>query len=80
MGDKRNRLPRAYLLRCWQEGRVLRSDDIRWRYSLEQVLPERSRRGFDDLESLAAFLQGETSRARVTHSEIQAGFCAQRPL
>jgi hypothetical protein len=59
MGGKGNRLTRAYLLRCWQEGRVLRSDEIRWRYSLERVLPERSRQGFDDLESMVAFLRGE---------------------
>jgi hypothetical protein len=59
MHDKRNRPTRAYLLRCWQEGRALSSDEIHWSYSLEQVLPKRSRQGFDDLESLVAFLRGE---------------------
>jgi hypothetical protein len=59
MHDTNNRPTRAYLLRCWQEGRVLRGDEVRWRYSLESVLPRGSRQGFDDLESLVAFLQGE---------------------
>jgi hypothetical protein len=59
MYDKRNCPTRAYLLRCWQEGRVLRDDEIRWRYSLEGVLPKQSRQGFEDLESLVAFLQSE---------------------
>ena len=59
MYSKRNRLDRAYLLRCWQEGKAPGGDQVRWRYSLEGVLPKRSRHGFDDLESLVAFLQGE---------------------
>ena len=59
MSSKRNRLTRAYLLRCWQEGRALHDAEIGWRYSLEGVLPKQSRQGFDDLESLVAFLQGE---------------------
>jgi hypothetical protein len=59
MHSKSDHPTRAYLLRCWQEGRALRSDEIRWRYSLEGVLPRQSRQGFDDLESLVAFLQGE---------------------
>ena len=56
--DKRHP-DRAYLLRCWQEGRALRGDESRWRYSLEGVWPTRSHRGFDDLEALVAFLLGE---------------------
>jgi hypothetical protein len=59
MRSKNNRSTRAYLLRCWQEGRVPRGDEIHWRYSLEGVLPKRSRQGFDDLESMVAFLRGE---------------------
>ena len=59
MHRERQHPTRAYLLRCWQEGRAPSSDHIRWRYSLEGVLPKRSRQGFDDLESLVAFLQGE---------------------
>ena len=59
MHSKNNRPTRAFLLRCWQEGKALRSDEVGWRYSLEGVLPKQSRQGFDDLESLLAFLQGE---------------------
>jgi hypothetical protein len=59
MRSKRNRPTRAFLLRCWQEGKAPHSDEIRWRYSLESILPKRSRQGFDDLTSLVAFLQGE---------------------
>jgi hypothetical protein len=71
MGNKRNRLTRAYLLRCWQEGRALRSDELRWRYSLEQVLPERTRQGFDDLESLVAFLRGELKDTEGCKNEME---------
>ena len=59
MYSKRERPTRAYLLRCWPDGKAPRSDQIRWRYSLEGVLPKRSRQGFDDLESLVAFLRSE---------------------
>ena len=59
MQEEKNQPYRAYLLRCWQEGRALRGDEVHWRYSLEKVLPKRSRQGFDDLESLVAFLRGE---------------------
>ena len=59
MRNKNNRPTHAFLLRCWPEGKTPRDDEIHWRYSLEGVLPKRSRRGFDDLESLVSFLQGE---------------------
>ena len=59
MRSKSNHPTRAFLLRCWQEGKAPSSDEIDWRYSLEGVVPKRSRQGFDDLESLVAFLQGE---------------------
>jgi hypothetical protein len=59
MHSKSNHPTRAFLLRCWQEGKAPGSGEIDWRYSLESVVPKRSRQGFDDLESLVAFLQGE---------------------
>jgi hypothetical protein len=59
MHGKKNRPTRAFLLRCWQEGKAPGSDEIDWRYSLEGVVPKRCRQGFDDLESLVAFLRGE---------------------
>ena len=59
MRNKNKRPTRAFLLRCWQEGRAPPDVETDWRYSLEGVLPKQSRQGFDDLESLVAFLQGE---------------------
>jgi hypothetical protein len=50
---------RAYLLRCWQEGRDTPGAASRWRYSVEEVLRKQPRRGFDDLESLFSFLRAE---------------------
>ena len=48
---------RAYLLRCWQDGKATPDGKPRWRFSLEEVLHERYRRGFGDLESLLVFLK-----------------------
>jgi hypothetical protein len=56
---------RAYLLRCWQEGETTSSEKPHWRFSLEGVLHERRRRGFDSLQALLAFLQAELA----SHSE-----------
>lgn len=61
MVNKGYRPTRAYLLRCWEEGPTEPSGKPRWRYSLEGILPRRSRQGFDDLESLVAFLQFEAA-------------------
>jgi hypothetical protein len=59
MGRKRDHPIRAYLLRCWQEGQAPPGEKARWRFSVEGVLHKQPRRGFDDLESLVAFLQDE---------------------
>jgi hypothetical protein len=50
---------RAYLIRCWQERTSAPGDVPRWRYSVEEVLHERRRRGFRDLGSLISFLRTE---------------------
>ncbi len=50
---------RAYLLRCWQEGEAAPGKEPRWRFSLEDVLHERRRKGFDSLEALITFLRDE---------------------
>ena len=56
----KNRSPdRAYLIRCWQEGDAERGGTLRWRFSVEEVLRERRRRGYADLASLIAFLRTE---------------------
>ena len=51
---------RAYLMRCWQEGDAA----PRWRFSVEEVLHERRRRGYADLSSLIAFLRTELGNDR----------------
>ena len=54
---------RAYLIRCWQEsgaqGCSTQPDMPRWRFSVEEVLHERKRWGFEDLNALFAFLRAE---------------------
>jgi hypothetical protein len=55
---------RAYLLRCWQEGGAAPGGSACWRFSVEEVLRERRRRGFTDLEALVAFLQAQFAGAR----------------
>ena len=52
---------RAYLIRCWQERNADPSSDPHWRFSVEEVLHERKRWGFKDLEKLIAFLRIELS-------------------
>ena len=59
--DREKRLNRAYLIRCWQEGKAAPGKEIHWRFSLEEVLHERHRRGFDSLDALIAFLRIELS-------------------
>ena len=50
---------RAYLLRCWQEGKSASDGKPQWRFSLQEVFHERRRWGFTSLESLLVFLQAE---------------------
>jgi len=45
----------AYLLRIWREN----GPEEKWRFSLEDVFGERTRRGFDDLDMLLTFLQDQ---------------------
>jgi hypothetical protein len=53
----------AYLLRCWREESAAPGGSSAWRFSLEEVLRERRRRGFSSLESLFAFLRAELADA-----------------
>ena len=55
---------RAYLIHCWQERNVVSDGAPRWRFSVEEVLRERRRRGFADLASLLAFLRAELGSDR----------------
>jgi hypothetical protein len=52
-------LRRAYLVRRWQEGGPAPGGEPQWRFSVEEVLGERRKRGFDSLEALMAFLREE---------------------
>ncbi|MBE9508875.1 MAG: hypothetical protein IMY86_12615 [Chloroflexi bacterium] len=55
---------RAYLLRCWQEGEAAPGKEPHYRFSVEEILRKRPRRGFDSLEALVAFLRAELSSGR----------------
>jgi hypothetical protein len=59
MPGKKNRHHRAYLLRCWQEGRTAAGEERYWRFLVEDVLGQRPQRGFDGLDRLVTFLQAE---------------------
>lgn len=61
MSDEISRSYRAYLIRCWQD-RSGFDEEPSWRFSVEEILPERRRRGFGNLEALVAFLQAELAR------------------
>ena len=52
-------LERAYLIRCWQERDAALSCTVQWRFSAEEVLHERIRRGFADAASLLDYLRAE---------------------
>jgi hypothetical protein len=54
---------RAYLLRCWQAGESICDGEQAWRFSVEEILPERRTRGFASLEALITFLRGEFARS-----------------
>jgi hypothetical protein len=60
---------RAYVLRCWHEGEVTPGAKQRWRFSVEEILQRRYRKGFDNLEALVAFLQEEFSVADGSSAE-----------
>jgi hypothetical protein len=64
---------RAYLIRCWQEGDAA---ELRWRFSAEEVLHERRRRGFADWASLLEYLRAEfprSSSSRTSNSSAELG-------
>jgi hypothetical protein len=63
MSSKRDHLTRAYLMRCWQEGKAASGEKLRWRFSLEGVLQKQPRQGFDTLQELIAFVQAELDDA-----------------
>jgi hypothetical protein len=71
MPEEKPPLSRAYLLRCWQEGEVIAGQSPRWRFRVEEVLPEQRHMGFGSLEALITFLQAELAdgeEERVEHN------------
>jgi hypothetical protein len=58
---KKTSTERAYLIRCWHERDAPADASPTWRFSVEEVLGEGHRRGFDDVELLIAFLLSELS-------------------
>lgn len=50
---------RVYLLHCWQEGSGEPDGEDRWRFSIEEVLHKRWRRGFTSVDALVDFLKAE---------------------
>lgn len=55
-----SRYDRVFLLRCWQEnGDLANSSRTHWCFLLEEVAPQRGRKGFVTLEDLLTFLRRE---------------------
>ena len=63
---------RAFLLRCWPAQVTSPDTPTAWRFSLEEVGPERQPLGFVGLEALMTYLNAELSEGQ----EIGA---SQRP-
>ena len=60
---------RAYLLRCWREGEAAAGQEPVWRFSVEEIVPERRRKGFSSLEALLAFLRAELAGGEEERAE-----------
>ncbi len=59
MHREKNHPYRAYLLRCWREGKAATDQESPWRFSVEEILGERRRKGFSSLGALITFLRAE---------------------
>jgi len=46
---EKNHPYRAYLLRCWRETEAAPGQELPWRFSVEEILGERRRQGFNGL-------------------------------
>jgi hypothetical protein len=67
------RLPRAYLLRCWREKTAAVQGRV-WRFSVEEVFGERRRHGFRNLEALVAFIRVEIADDEETLFDEEGGY------
>jgi hypothetical protein len=62
---------RAYLVRCWCEQHSATVGESSWRFSVEEIVPQRRRRGFGSLDALIAFLRAELAD-RTKENEMEA--------
>ena len=62
---------RAYLVRCWCEQQSACVGATSWRFSVEEIVPKRRRRGFGSLDALIAFLRVELAD-RTKDNEMEA--------
>ena len=59
MHREKNYPYRAYLLRCWRETEADPGQEPPWRFSVEEILGERRRKGFSSLRALITFFRTE---------------------
>ena len=73
---------RAYLLRCWRDTEAAPGQELSWRFSVEEILGERRRKGFSSLRTLIAFLRTELAggEAAPAGDEIQQNFVSPETL
>lgn len=69
MQTKKKHSYRAYLLRCWREEEATPGNESFWRFSVEEILHERRRKGFNNLGALIAFLRTELSSGEEESSD-----------
>jgi hypothetical protein len=55
---------RAYLVRCWQERESADDGERPWRFLVEEIWPERRKRGFSSQDALIAFLRAELAEGK----------------
>jgi len=79
---EKNHPYRAYLLRCWRETEAAPGQELPWRFSVEEILGERRRQGFNGLRALIAFLWAELAGGEETPigDEIQQAFTSPEIL
>jgi hypothetical protein len=63
MGKHRQQPRHAYLLRGWQEESPSFDDTVEWRFSVEELLSKRWRKGFTSIQDLLDFLEAELACA-----------------
>ena len=82
MHEENNDPYRAYLLRCWQEREAAPGQEPPWRFSVEEILGERRRKGFSSLRALITFLRTELAGGEEVPAgdEIQQAFTGHEIL